>query len=73
MKKDKIFKMIEFIENKINELPKTESQNFILFKMIEFFENKINELPRPLNQTSRKEYNLYINIISTLKEFANID
>ena len=44
-----------------------------IFKMIEFIENKINELPRPLNQPSRKEYNSYINIISTLKEFANID
>ena len=43
-----------------------------LFKMIEFIENKINEIPRPLNQPSRKEYNSYINIISTLKEFANI-
>ena len=43
-----------------------------IFKMIEFIENKINEIPRPLNEPSRKEYNSYINIISTLKQFANI-
>ena len=44
-----------------------------LFKMIEFIQSKINELPRPLNEPSRKEYNAYINIIYTLKEFGNID
>jgi len=43
-----------------------------IFKMIEFIQNKINEIPRPLNEPSRKEYNLYSNIISTLKEFGNI-
>jgi|TARA_B100000073_G_C23639917_1_gene536199 hypothetical protein len=43
-----------------------------IFKMIEFIQNKINQIPRPLNEPSRKEYNSYINIISTLKEFGNI-
>ena len=37
-----------------------------VFQMIDLLNTKINELPRPLNQPSRKQYNLYRDIISTL-------